>query len=74
MKIHKIIGANGEMPRLCNGGGCPAAILTEGDNVVIQGYTLSATDRSHLSDPTGEDFVKMPRAVFEKIARQVLTA
>jgi hypothetical protein len=74
MKIQKIIGERGEMPRLCRGGSCPAAILTDGDNVVIQGYTLSVADRSNLSEPTGEDFVKMPRAVFEKIARQVLNA
>jgi hypothetical protein len=74
MKIQKIIGERGEQPQLCNGGGCPATILTEGDNVVIQGYTLSAADRADLSDPKGEDFVKMPRAVFEKIARHVLSA
>ena len=73
MKIQKIIGEKGEMPQLCNGGSCPAAILTDGD-IFIQGYVPSATDRNHLSDPTGEDFVKMPRAVFEKIARQVLNA
>ena len=74
MKIHKIIGEKGEMPQLCNGGGCPAAILTDGETVFIQGYVPSATDRSHLSEPAGEDFVKMPRAVFEKIARHVLNA
>jgi hypothetical protein len=74
MKIHKIIGEKGEMPKLCRGGSCPAAILTEGDNIVIQGYTLSVADRSNLSEPVGEDFVKMPRAVFEKIARHVLSA
>jgi len=75
MKIHKIIGADG--PRdsmLCRGGGCPAAILTDGENVIIQGYTLTPVDRSQLADPTGEDFVAMPRAVFEKIARQVISA
>jgi hypothetical protein len=30
--------------------------------------------RIMLSEPAGEGFVKMPRAVFEKIARQVLSA
>ena len=75
MKIHKILGADG--PRdtmLCRGGGCPAAILTDGGNVVIQGYTLPAADRNQFIDPAGEDFVTMPLAVFEKIARQVLSA
>jgi hypothetical protein len=75
MTIKKIIGADG--PRdtmLCRGGGCPAAIIIEGDNVVIQGYTLSTADRSQLAYPTGEGFVRMPLAVFEKIARQVLSA
>ncbi len=74
MKIHKIIGAKGEMPQLCNGGSCPAAILTEGGDLFVQGYVPSATERSQLADPVGEGFVKMPRAVFEQIARQVLSA
>ena len=74
MKIHKIIGEKGEIPQLCNGGGCPAAILTEGGDLFVQGYVPSATERSHLSEPVGEDFVKMPRAVFEEIARQVLNS
>jgi hypothetical protein len=74
MKIHKIIGEKGEQPQLCNGGTCPAAILTEGGDLFIQGYVPSEPERNHLSGPAGEDFVKMPRAVFEKIARQVLSA
>jgi hypothetical protein len=72
MTIKKIIGEKGIMPQLCNGGTCPAAILTEEGDLFIQGYTPSATERAHLSQPIGEDFVKMPREVFEKIARQVL--
>lgn len=59
---------------LCRGGGCPAAILIEGGDLFIQGYTPSATERDHLSGPAGEDFVRMPREIFEKIARQVLNA
>jgi ABC-type xylose transport system permease subunit len=74
MKIQKIIGEKGEMPQLCRGGSCPAAILTEGGDLFIQGYVPSITEGSQLSGPTGESFVKMPRAVFEKIARQVLNA
>ena len=75
MTIQKIIGEHGEKKELlCRSGGCPAAIITDGDDVFIQGYVPSPSERSHLADPTGEDFVKMPRAVFEKIARQVLSA
>jgi hypothetical protein len=74
MKIHKIIGERGEMPQLCGSGSCPAAILTEGGDLFVQGYIPSNTESSHLTGPAGEGFVKMPREVFEKIARQVLSS
>ncbi len=74
MKIHKIIGEKGEIPQLCRGGSCPAAILTEGGDLFVQGYVPSDAERCHLADPVGEGFVKMPRSVFEQIARQVLSA
>lgn len=74
MKIHKIIGERGEMPQLCASGSCPAAILTEEGDLFVQGYIPSTTESGHLSGPAGEGFVKMPREVFEKIARQVLNA
>lgn len=74
MTIQKIIGEHGEMPQLCNGGTCPSAILTDGDEVIIQGYIPSPRERAHLSGPAGEEFVKMPRSVFDKIARQVLNS
>jgi hypothetical protein len=74
MKIKKIIGERGEMPQFCAGGSCPAAILTEGGDLFVQGFIPSTDERGHLSQPVGEDFVKMPRAVFEKIARQVLNS
>ena len=74
MNIQRIIGEKGEMPQFCNGGGCPAAVLTDGEEIFVQGYIPSPTERGQLSGPEGEDFVKMPRAVFEKIARQVLNS
>lgn len=74
MKIHKIIGEKGEMPQLCRGGSCPAAILTEGGDLFVQGFVPSASESNELSGPTGEAFVKMPREVFEKIAHQVLNS
>ena len=75
MTIQKIIGADGPRDQmLCRGGGCPAAILTEEGDLFIQGYVPSATERSQLSEPVGETFVKMPREVFVQIARQVLNA
>jgi hypothetical protein len=72
MVIEKIIGENGLLPALCNGGNCPAAVLTADGDVFVQGYAPAANENSQLQAPSGEGFVKMPRATFEKIARQVL--
>jgi hypothetical protein len=72
VNIQKIIGEKGEMPQLCGSGSCPAAILTEGGDLFVQGYVPSENESAQLSGPAGESFVKMPREVFEKIARQVL--
>jgi hypothetical protein len=59
----------------CNGGGCPAAhIPSEGEDIFIQGYIPSTKESGALSGPEGEQFVRMPRAVFEQIARQVLNS
>lgn len=74
VKIQKIIGEKGEMAQLCNGGSCPSALLLNDGDVIIQGYIPSETERGQLKGSAGEDFVKMPRAVFEKIARQVLNS
>lgn len=71
MIIRKIIGENGVLPAVCNNGACPAAILTD-DAVFVQGYQPSAEEGGHLTPPDGEGFVKMSKATFEKIARQVL--
>lgn len=59
------------MPKLCGRGACPAAILTETD-VFVQGYNPKARESKKLTAPKGENFVRMSRATFEKIARQVL--
>jgi hypothetical protein len=72
MKIEKIIGEHGVMPALCNGGTCPAAVLTADGDVFVQGYAPASNESSQLQAPSGEGFVKMSRATFEKIARQVL--
>jgi hypothetical protein len=63
-----------QLPQFCNGGSCPAAVLTDGESIFIQGYVPAAGERSQLSAPSGEEFVKMSRAAFEKIARQVLNS
>ena len=72
MTIQKIIGENGAQPTLCKGGGCPAAILTEGGDIFVQGYVPESAEQGQLNAPGGEAFVRMSRATFEKIARQVL--
>lgn len=74
MTIKQIIGENGNMPKLCNGGSCPSAIIVEGGDVFIQGYIPTESECGHLTGPQGEGFVRMPLAVFEKIARQVLNS
>ena len=72
MTIKKIIGENGEMPQLCGQGACPAAILADNGDVFVQGYVPAPAEGAQLTAPNGESFVRMPRATFEKIARQVL--
>lgn len=74
MKIQKIIGENGVMPQMCGRGACPAAIIAEDGNIYVQGNLLAPEENSQLTAPNGEGFVKMPGAVFAKIARQVLNA
>jgi hypothetical protein len=74
MKIQKIIGENGVMPQLCGRGACPAAIIAENGDVFVQGYIPGVEESAELAAPRGENFVRMPRATFEKIARQVLNA
>jgi hypothetical protein len=74
MKIQTIIGENGVMPQLCGRGSCPAAILADNGDVFVQGYVPAPAEGAELTAPAGESFVRMPRATFEKIARQVLAA
>lgn len=74
MKITKIIGENGAMPQMCGRGACPAAILTDSGDVFVQGYIPAGVEVSELFAPDGETFVRMPRATFEKIARQFLVS
>ena len=74
MTIQKILGENGPMSELCNGGTCPAAILTDGQDAYVQGYTLVDEERSKLAAPNGEDFVRIPISTLKKIAVQVVEA
>jgi hypothetical protein len=74
MKIQKIIGENGAMSQLCGRGMCPAAILADNGEIYVQGNVLATDESAVLIAPSGESFVRMPRATFEKIARQVLGA
>jgi hypothetical protein len=74
MKIHKIIGEHGALPALCNGGTCPAAVITENGEIFVQGYVPAHSENQELKAPAGEGFVKMSRTTFEQIARRVLAA
>lgn len=62
------------MSELCNGGSCPAAILTDGENAYVQGYIPNTAEFDHLSSPSGESFVRIPLNVLKKIAAQVIDA
>ena len=72
MKIEAIIGEHGKLPQLCNGGGCPAVILNANGDLFVQGYLPAEDEQQNLPAPAGEGFVRMSRATFEKIARQLL--
>ena len=74
MTIRKIIGENGPLSEICNGGSGPAAILTEGGDAYVQGYELVGPEKGALSAPAGENFVRIPLPVLKKIAAQVLEA
>jgi hypothetical protein len=74
MTIQKIIGENGTLPTMCGNGQCPAAILADNGDVFVQGYSPAPAEGEVLNAPAGEAFVRMPRATFEKIARQVLAS
>lgn len=74
MKIQKIIGENGALPQLCGRGSCPAAIIADNGDVFVQGYVPAAAEGAVLTAPSGEAFVRMSKATFDKIARQVLAA
>ena len=72
MTIQTIIGENGQMPKLCKGGLCPAAVIAADGNVYIQGYELADTEKYELAAPAGEGFVRIPFTVLKKIAAQVV--
>ena len=59
------------MPQLCNGGQCPAVIIGDDGNAYIQGYELATGEKSALTAPQGEGFVRMPMATLRKLAAQV---
>lgn len=71
IKIQKIIGEHGLQAVQCINGGCPAAILTDNGDIIVQGYILTVEERASLGQPAGEDYVRMPRHTFEKIAAQL---
>jgi len=74
MTIQKIIGEHGVQQQLCRGGLCPAAIIADNGDVFVQGFVPAPAEGAALTAPIGEGFVRMPRATFEKIARQVLAS
>ena len=61
------------MPALCARGACPAAIIADNGDVYVQGY-IPGAEAAALTAPGGESFVRMSRATFESIAKQVLSS
>jgi hypothetical protein len=53
MKIQKIVGENGILPKLCGNGACPAAIIADTGDVFVQGYVPAPTEQSELTAPSG---------------------
>ena len=74
MTIQKILGENGPQSELCNGGQCPAAILTKEGTAYVQGARLTDEERASLSAPNDEDFVAIPLLILKKIAAQLVDA
>ena len=67
MNIQKIIGENGPQEGFCVNGGCPAFLFTDDNRVLIQGARLTEAEKANLTAPTHEDFVAIPREVFDKL-------
>jgi len=74
MKITQVLSENGPQSKLCNGGACPAAILTDGQDAFVQGYLPNADEANTLTAPAGESFVRIPLPALKKIAAQVVDA
>ncbi|GHB93330.1 hypothetical protein [Cerasicoccus arenae] len=67
MKIQQIIGEQGPQTGFCANGGCPAFLFTDDNRVLIQGAILSESEKAKLTAPAHEDFVSIPREIFEKL-------
>lgn len=71
MKIEKILGGNGPMVRPCKSGACPAILITDGGDVLVQGNTVGDGDLLGLDLPSGEGVVRLSRTTLEKLVRQL---
>jgi archaellum component FlaF (FlaF/FlaG flagellin family) len=56
-----------EGPKVCDQGPCPSLMKTDKGDVLIQGYTLSSSEREDLDIPEDEDVVSIPEPVDAKI-------
>lgn len=71
MRITKIIKQAQDGPYDCTGGSCPALLLTDSDQVIIQGLTLDSLTRSNISLPEGEDVIRMSLTTFRSLVSQL---
>ncbi len=71
MKIAKILGENGPMLRPCKSGACPAILITDGEDVLVQGRTVEDGELLGLDLPSGECVVRLSRTTLEKLLRQL---
>ncbi|GHC12035.1 hypothetical protein [Cerasicoccus arenae] len=67
MKIQHIIGEQGRQTGFCMNGGCPAFLFTDDNRVLIQGVRLTEDEKASLTASAHEDFVAIPREVFDKL-------
>ncbi len=70
MKINKIVSLSPADTVGCMGGNCPSFLLTDNDEVLVQGYTIKEHEKGSLNIPSGEDVVLMPVATLKALVKR----
>lgn len=56
----------------CKNGPCPAFMITDDDNIIVQGYKIDPETKNGLGVdiPTNEDVIVIPRGMIDFIIKQ----